>query len=172
MGEALCGGVKKSVRQQKSIVRCNMKQLFLVSLGLIFSIMSGFAQTNAPSPTGSHFVLPPIQLWEPASPQDKSSELTLAVPPSPQLSGSTQRVALNTIGDDTEFRSRVIRPGQFYLTAPEPKSENRVVRAAEAIWSPEVVKVGKTSISCSLITAIKRKNPLCLINPIFFQASW
>jgi hypothetical protein len=116
--------------------------------------------------------LPPIRLWEPASAPDQKPELAFAVPSSPQFSRATERVNLNTLSDANDFHSRVLRSGQFYLTAPEPKSENRLVRAAEAIWAPEVIKVGKTSLSCSLITAIKRKNPLCLINPIFFQASW
>jgi hypothetical protein len=66
----------------------------------------------------------------------------------------------------------VIRPGEFYLIQAQPVAENRFVRAAEAIWSPEVVHLGKTTVSCPVITAIKRKNPLCLLNPIFFQASW
>ena len=34
--------------------------------------------------------------------------------------------------------------------------------------------VGKTTVSCSILTAIKRKNPLCLINvnPYFLKVSW
>ena len=149
-----------------------MKQIVVLSLGLVLCGSSAAAQTNVPSPTVSPFVLPPIQLWEPPAAEEQSQTLAFAVPASPQFSGSAPHVTLNTFNDDTEFHSRVIQSGQFYLTEPEPKSENRLVRAAEAIWTPEVVKVGKTSISCSVITAIKKKNPLCLLNPLFFQASW
>jgi hypothetical protein len=149
-----------------------MKEIVVLCLGLVLSGLSANAQTNAASVSGSHFVLPPIQLWEPRAAQEQSQTLAFAMPASPQFSGSAQHATLNTFNDDNEFHSRVIRPGQFYLTEPEPKSENRLVRAAEAIWTPEVIKVGKTSVACSVITAIKRKNPLCLLNPIFFQASW
>jgi hypothetical protein len=148
-----------------------MKRAFFVALGLVLCGRSGSAQTNGKQSV-SHFFLPPIQLWEPAAHHEADPELAFAVTPSPQFSQSSANVMLNTATDDNEFRSRVIRPGQFYLTPPPVKSENRAVRAAEAIWSPEVVKIGKTSIASPLITAIKRKNPLCLLNPIFFQVSW
>jgi hypothetical protein len=59
-----------------------------------------------------------------------------------------------------------------YLSKPDPPSGNLLVRATDAIFQPEVVQVGKRSVSCSIITAIKRKNPLCLLNPIFLNASW
>ena len=150
-----------------------MKQIALLSLGLILFSASSSAQTNVTSTNLSRFVLPPIHLWEPASPQEETPKLALALPSSPQLSGSAQSTTLTATGnDDNEFHSGVIRSGQFYLTSPEPVAENRFVRAAESIWSPEVVKLGKTSISSPIITAIKRKNPLCLLNPLFFQASW
>ncbi len=71
-----------------------------------------------------------------------------------------------------EFHSRVIRSGEFYLTRPESKSDSGVVRFVEGIFTPEIIRVGKTSVSCSVITAVKRKNPLCLLNPLVFQASW
>jgi hypothetical protein len=149
-----------------------MKQIVVLSLGVILSGVTANAQTNVPSATVSPFVLPPIQLWEPPAAQEQSQTLGFAVPASPQFSGSGQHVALDTLSGDNEFHSRLLRSGQFYLTAPEPESENRFVRAAEALWTPEVVKVGKTSISSPIITAVKRKNPLCLLNPLFFQASW
>jgi len=147
-----------------------MKKMIVLVFGLLLfgTICSG--QTNLASAQCLSFVLPPIHLWEP-SPQDQATKLALAVPVSTQLTDSNH-VDLNTDTDDNELHSRLLRSGQFYLTPPEPKAENAFVRAAESIWAPEVVKVGKTSISSPIITAIKRKNPLCLLNPIFFQASW
>jgi hypothetical protein len=56
--------------------------------------------------------------------------------------------------------------GPLYLTRLEPRS------FIEDIFEPEGVEVGKTRFSCSILTAIRRKNPLCLINPIFLQLSW
>jgi hypothetical protein len=68
------------------------------------------------------------------------------------------------------YHERLERGG--YLTRPEPLSENRLVRLAESTLRPEVFKIGKTSVSCSIVTAIKRKNPLCLLNPFVFSLSW
>jgi|SRR5579859_1844239 len=161
-----------------------MKTIVVLSLGLVFCGLSTRAQTNLTSATSPGFVLPPIQLWEPRSDQEHSQTLGFALPAAPQFSTSAEHVTLNAEhvtlnaehatlnNDDNEFHSRIIRSGQFYLTEPEPKSENSLVRAADAIWSPEVIKLGKTSVSCPLVTAIKRKNPLCLLNPLFFQLSW
>jgi hypothetical protein len=45
-------------------------------------------------------------------------------------------------------------------------------RGIQTIFEPETFRVGKTSVSCSLATAIKRKNPLCLLSPLFLNVSW
>ena len=65
---------------------------------------------------------------------------------------------------------RLERQGVF--TRPELPTENRLERFAISTFEPEVFHFRKVSVSCSLVTAIKRKNPFCLINPIFFNLSW
>ena len=42
----------------------------------------------------------------------------------------------------------------------------------ERLFRPEVIRIGKMKVSISLITAIKRKNPLCLLNPVFLNIDW
>jgi len=42
----------------------------------------------------------------------------------------------------------------------------------DAVFEPEVIHLRKIDVSCSLITALKRRNPLCLINPIVLNVSW
>lgn len=42
----------------------------------------------------------------------------------------------------------------------------------DPIFIPEVVKIRNVRVSSSIITAIKRKNPFCLLNPLVFTASW
>jgi hypothetical protein len=149
-----------------------MKKVFCFWWALSLCGFSSFAQTNVPSVDSTpHFFLPPVQLWQPALPEETTSTNTLGVGTISDAS-STGQMSLNSLANDGEFRSRVIRPGEFYLIQAQPVAENRFVRAAEVIWSPEVVHLGKTTVSCPVITAIKRKNPLCLLNPIFFQASW
>ncbi|SRR5260221_10140726 len=149
-----------------------MKKILWFSWTFALFAFSSFAQTNIPPASLPHFFLPPVQLWQPAVVAEDTSTNLFDAAASLSNAGSPGRMSLNTTADDGEFRSRVIRPGEFYLVEKEPSSENRFVRAAEAIWSPEVVRIGRTSVSCSVLTAIKRKNPLCLLNPIFFQASW
>jgi hypothetical protein len=61
-----------------------------------------------------------------------------------------------------------------YLTRPAPPSSSFLVRATDAAFTPEPVHIGKTTMfSCSVLTAIKRKNPLCLLDTLpFLQISW
>jgi hypothetical protein len=59
-----------------------------------------------------------------------------------------------------------------HLARREPKSDNKLVRAMDAIFAPEVIQIGGTSIAFSPYTAIKRKNPLCLLNPVPIAVSW
>jgi hypothetical protein len=138
---------------------------------LILSGLSSFAQTSGTTNQLPHFSLPPIQLWQAAPEQEPIAKLSLAPVSEITQSASSQPMTLNNAVGDTEVQSRVVRPGQFYLIRNEP-AEKPFVRAAEAIWSPEPVRMGKISVSCPVITAVKRKNLLCLLNPIFFQASW
>ena len=79
-----------------------------------------------------------------------------------------------TLVHDSELGERIYRRLEQggYLTRPEPRSENFFVRSIDAIFEPEVVRVGGFSVSCSVITAIKRRNPLCLINPLVLHVSW
>ena len=59
-----------------------------------------------------------------------------------------------------------------YLTRRELISKNVFDRCMDAVFEPEVIHLRKIDVSCSLITALKRRNPLCLINPIVLNVSW
>jgi len=71
---------------------------------------------------------------------------------------------------DRALYQRLDRAG--YFTRPAPISRNALDPSLDNIFNPEVFRLGKTSVSCSIFTAIKRKNPLCLANPIFLNISW
>jgi len=73
-----------------------------------------------------------------------------------------------------QFSSQVYErlEGEGYLTRPELPSENLLVRFANATFEPEVIHWKKISITSPLITAIKRKNPFCLINWIVLDVRW
>jgi len=71
---------------------------------------------------------------------------------------------------DRALYQRLDRAG--YFTRPAFISRNALDRSIDNIFNPEVFRIGKTSVSCSIFTAVKRKNPLCLANPIFLNISW
>ena len=57
------------------------------------------------------------------------------------------------------------------LFPPRP-SENSFVRATDAIFTPAPIKLGSTYLSFTPVTAWKKRNPLCLLNPLVFNLSW
>jgi len=58
------------------------------------------------------------------------------------------------------------------LTRPDPEALSILKHPVDAIFEPEVLRLGKAGFSCSIVTAIKRCNPLCLLNPEFLRFSW
>jgi|SRR6185369_10683702 hypothetical protein len=145
-----------------------MNPILLCAVG--FCCLSCYGQTNASTIASSRFFLPPIQLRTETRPSDGEPKKSA---PEPGVSfPSSQPITLEAALGDAGLHSSVVRSGEFYLTRPEPPSESGVVRFVEGVFKPEVIQVGKTSVSCSVLTAIKRKNPLCLLNPIFFGVSW
>ena len=58
------------------------------------------------------------------------------------------------------------------LTQRDPEALNLLKHPVDAIFEPEAVRLGKVGFSCSILTAIKRRNPLCLLNPEFLRFSW
>jgi hypothetical protein len=59
-----------------------------------------------------------------------------------------------------------------YLRRPPAESDNAIARALNSIFEPTPVRIGKTTVACSIITAIKKGNPLCLLNPMVLSISW
>ena len=59
-----------------------------------------------------------------------------------------------------------------YLRPPEP--ETPLSHFLDGTFSPEVIHLGKGKAvaGCTLYTAIKRRNPLCLLNPLVLFFSW
>ena len=59
-----------------------------------------------------------------------------------------------------------------FLEPPPVASDNPLDRVLVDPFTPIGIPVGKTTVSCSVVTAIKRRNPLCLLNPIALNISW
>ncbi len=147
-----------------------MKALCVVCLVLTCTCWTCLAQTNITAGTNQCVDVPRLELLPlKVEPQQKLA-LDLAEPVS-LLNASTQTLSTATGLTETEIYGP-LRPNQFYLTVPEPRSENKLVRAAQVIFEPRPVQLGKVKLACPIITAIKKKNPLCLLNPLFVQVSW
>jgi hypothetical protein len=128
---------------------------------LFAGAVAAFAQSNAPVASSGLFSVSPIQLRaEPA--------MAEANPPAKACSTEAERMELDT--------ERLVRSLDRYrwmngtecLTRPEFHDRTLL----DAIFEPEVIRLRKVDLGGSLITAIKRKNPLCLLNPIVFWMSW
>jgi len=167
-----------------------MKSISIVFWALGLSCFSAWSQTNCESSASKLFAMPHVELRRLDSDSEKSAELHQAassdveqsqVAAAPHPSFDSPRAAtgdfsshwtLDSFRSDFDRRMYQQLEEGGYLERPTPRSENRFDRCVNAIFKPEEFQVGKTSVSCSLLTAIKRKNPLCLINPIFFNLSW
>ena len=133
------------------------------------------AQTNTcPKPVLSFFQ-PSLQLrQEPSAlPAGKTlaatEPLLVKTPSSPPPAVNLELTTASAEGLHGSF----VRPDEFYLVrAEQPAFDHGVNRFLDQVFRPEELKVGKLSVSSSITTAIKRKNPLCLLSPIVFQLSW
>jgi hypothetical protein len=162
-----------------------MNRILAVAITVLVCCISCCGQTNTCPPAIVGFALSPIRLradfgLEPQTTEQTNSEhLSLSIP--------VQKVALENSFSDGDLFSRRIRPGEFYLTRPEPRPDSDVARFLDRIFTPELIPVGKASFSCPFVTMIKRKNPLSLlsgfttsqaqtgdgqINFTLFQLSW
>jgi hypothetical protein len=148
-----------------------MKLALVCGCSVALYAASSNGQTNACVEATPHFFLPPVPLRLEARPEPSKAAPTASVSLTPVVAPSTG-LELSTAIDDGEFHSKVVRRGEFYLTRVEPRPDGGIARVLDGIFTPEVVHIGKIPVSGSIVTAIKRKNPLCLLNPIVFQVSW
>ena len=83
------------------------------------------------------------------------------------------RVEASASSDTTIIVDRIYRlETGDYVIFHEPPPDNLYVRTMDTIFRPEVIRLGKMSVASSVVTAIKRKNPLCLLNPMVLVFSW
>jgi hypothetical protein len=125
-------------------------------------------QTNITGAAKVQFSLPSVQLRSETRTQSEKSASDIQRP----AAISVQNVALETSLSNFEPRSSVVRSDEFYLVRTQVGFDSPVERFVDSVFRPEVYHLGKTEVSCSFLTAIKRKNPLCLLNPLVVQVSW
>jgi hypothetical protein len=144
------------------------------------------AQTNCAKPT--LFLLPEIELRPLASQSETAApelqyrartnslwELSLARPNADAQTNAPITTAeftsdFTTTSLEREVYDKLERGG--YLTRQDSGSDIPMVRWLGSTFEPAVFHIGKVSVCCSLVTAIKNRNPLCLLNPMVLGASW
>ncbi len=152
----------------------------LVILGLA---LGAAAQTNSTTACTRLFALPelhlrtestPLQSSNPdPQPQEVESRSSPAQLESAELDtpGSDPAVVSTNRSDQNHELSYLVEKYAGALMQVRPP-DDAVARFLDSTYRPEPVHVGKVDISCSILTAIKHKNPFCLLNPIFLNFSW
>jgi len=75
--------------------------------------------------------------------------------------------------EDEDFRLADGRHLDWDLIRPAKVPADPVARVFDSVFRPEEFRVGRnTTVSCSILTAVKRKNPMCLLSPLFLNVSW
>ncbi len=145
--------------------------------------LTATAQTNSSPPNARWFALPEPRLRCQDTPPQPSRDA-----PQPQeVEGRSQPARLEPPASDTGGSEPAVvatdRSDQdFQLSSPVQKYADALLqvrppddalgRFLDSTFRPEPLKVGKVEVSCSILTAIKHKNPFCLLNPIFLNFSW
>lgn len=150
-----------------------MKGIAIAAAMLIVWCGKASAQNNSPD-VPALFQLPELELRLQPSDMEtphatKSREFQLH--PTAVSASQPGQLPLNGSATDKDllWAKRLELGG--YLMKPEP-STSQFVRWTDAIFRPEPVRVRKTLVSCSVVTAVKRKNPLCLLSPRLLDVSW
>ena len=107
-----------------------------------------------------------------ANPSSESAEINSPPAVSPLLSGFQDEIVVSRYAGEFDYRTYRLLHDSEFLKRSEPPPDDLFSRTLNGIFMPEPIRMGKTTVCCSLITAIKRKNPLCLLNPMVLQISW
>lgn len=164
-----------------------IQPLVLLAAGMTFTLG---AQTNSPPPTP-----PPAPLFNLPAPALRTTTATAAVtttattaapkpapppaekikpaPAAPPPADPQPSVAFVSRSYGTwDFEHARSWHGRYEIEAPIHLPDDLFSRSVNAVFVPEFIHVGHTAVACSVWTAIKRRNPFCLINPIPLNVSW
>jgi len=157
--------------------------VFLVVVAVAWCLRVA-AETNS-APMGLAFALPCPQL----RPLARAEMKTVEVKEEPGLTGQGERsrlgarvvdevqqtrgsdlFSISVRGSDLEMQvCRKLEEGGYLLRPEEPTPLEHFM---ERSFSPEIIHFGHAKAYCTLYTAIVRRNPLCLLNPMFLFVSW
>lgn len=143
------------------------KLIMRTSMAMHVAFLSGFCcmscqvEANDVATRPLPFLLPPIQLREesrpaPTQPAQALSEQSI-------LPTRIASPAIQSVLSDDDINRRFIRRAEIYLTRPEASASSSVGSYFDGLFKPTIIGIGKTSVSCPLVTVIKRRNPLALL---------
>jgi hypothetical protein len=119
------------------------------------------SQTNTPCPP-RHLFSCPVPYIDPAP------KVKPAFTNTPAITAEVERKA----GTEDAERYHWMN-GRFLLQVPVHSEQGGALGWIERKMEPEVVQFRKVTMTGSLVTAIKRKNPLYLLQPVpFFDMDW
>lgn len=139
-------------------VRGLLAAVFVMNLRCI----SFCGETNNSAAPSIQFSLPPMHLR--AEPGSGKLQVEAAAAGRTVSSLSVDNIQSENTLSDFDFHSRVFRSDRFYLTPSKTLPDSGVARFVDMVFTPEVVQVGKVSVSSPVLTVMKRKNPLCLLS--------
>lgn len=93
-------------------------------------------------------------------------------PPTSDPDVLPDRTESDLVPGEFDYQTYRLVHASGFLERKEPENDDLFSRLARNIFEPEIFRVGRTTVCCSVLTAIKRKNPLCLLNPMVLNVSW
>jgi hypothetical protein len=153
-----------------------------VCMGLLIWATVSPGQTNEAEVSKPLFSLPKPKLLALESESDLTRtnasafgepfQVTASIAQPVKATATTPEVALSSFESDFEYSVYLRMDKLGVFDRPELPSDSLIERSLNAVFAPEVIQIRKVAITSSLITAIKRRNPLCLLNPMVFNLSW
>jgi len=155
-----------------------------MALVVVAAALTAAAQTNFPPQFARWFILPERHLrtvfadspvsgpdLQPARPGLNPATAEMG-PADPKAQSPDQIVVTDDRGAE-DVQQYYLRQRNFGFERIDRVPDNLLARALDSVFRPEEFHIGRTAtFSCSLLTAIVRKNPFCLLNPIFLNVSW
>lgn len=152
----------------------------VIAGGIAGSSLVSVAQTNSSLPNMQWFAVSAPQLRTEsaatAKPATQEQKAGAAAPPTTSATAEPQvppasSFSVSVSREDMDLYRAYRNFG--LIQPPVLVSRDPLTRGLEAVFRPEEFHLGRTAtFSCSLATAIKRRDPLCLLNPTFLNLSW
>jgi len=163
----------------KGAIRAGAFRLF-ISLAMVVGLTLATSAQSIPSRSLQGFNVPDPHLRS----ETKAVRLSSVIP-APEAApnrGSQPRVSdltasrLSTTGLAAESSWEELQIQRLWVAQYRNReirdAQSPIIRYLSTTFDPVPVRMRKATLSSSIWTAIKRRNPLSLLNPIFLNLSW